>query len=60
MFLGFKHVGGKCYGVGCLIDYLNDWDQQVNSIGGLTQEERNRMLMRRQTVTGWKITSKFI
>ena len=42
------------------IDYLNDWDQPVNNIGRLTHEERSCMLMSRQTITGWKITSKLI
>ena len=42
-----------------VIEYLCEWEEEVNGIEGLTKDERCRMMLSSQTVMGWRITSKF-
>ena len=40
-----------------LENYLGRWEQQVSETPGLTKEEKSRLLLSKQTILGWKITS---
>ena len=43
-----------------LEDYLGQWQMEVERMENMTQTEKNRLLLSKQTIMGWKITSKRI
>ena len=43
-----------------LEDYLGQWQMEVERMENMTQTEKNRLLLSKQTIIGWKITSKRI
>lgn len=38
-----------------LIDYLGRWKESVEMNAGLSQDEKNRMMLSKQTLHGWHL-----
>ncbi|XP_057290356.1 uncharacterized protein LOC130613056 [Hydractinia symbiolongicarpus] len=38
--------------------YLGRWEEQANDTPNLSQDEKNKLLLSKQTINGWKITVK--
>ena len=41
-----------------LEDYLGQWEMEVERMDNMPQAEKNQLLLSKQMIMGWKITSK--